>query len=110
VVSLMASLYVLALFSQREGAVPRVILEAMAMGVVVVAADLGGIVEAIEDGVDGLIVPAGDNAAFESAVRSLLSSPSRFTALSARAQSSVTRFDRAAQIDAFCREVVALAS
>jgi glycosyltransferase involved in cell wall biosynthesis len=39
---------------------PVVLCEAMAAGVPVVASDLGGLGECIEDGVDGLLVPPGD--------------------------------------------------
>jgi glycosyltransferase involved in cell wall biosynthesis len=39
---------------------PVVLGEAMAAGVPVVASDLGGLGECIEDGVDGLLVPPGD--------------------------------------------------
>ena len=42
---------------------PMVLLEAMAAGVPVVAADVEGVAEAIRHGQDGVIVPAGDHQA-----------------------------------------------
>jgi glycosyltransferase involved in cell wall biosynthesis len=64
---LLAALDVLVLPSRREGS-PLVTLEAMARGVPVVASDIDGIAEQVTDGVDGLVVPAGDAAALAAAV------------------------------------------
>jgi glycosyltransferase involved in cell wall biosynthesis len=49
-----------------------VLLEALAHGVPVVAADLGGITDIVENGVTGLLVPHGDPAALDAAIRRLL--------------------------------------
>ena len=46
--------------SYTEG-LPNVILEACAASVPIVATDVGGTAEVIEDGVSGLLVPAGDS-------------------------------------------------
>jgi glycosyltransferase involved in cell wall biosynthesis len=45
--------------SSREG-FSNALLEAMASGLAIVATDVGGNVEAVRDGLDGRIVPAGD--------------------------------------------------
>jgi len=50
----------------------RVAIEAMAIGVPVVASDAGGLKEIIEPGVSGVIVPTGNSAAVAEAVVRLL--------------------------------------
>jgi glycosyltransferase involved in cell wall biosynthesis len=62
---------VLVLPSEREG-MPRVVLEAAAMGVPSVVADARGSREAIEDGRSGLLVPLGDVRAIASAILKIL--------------------------------------
>ncbi|MDE2028380.1 MAG: glycosyltransferase [Candidatus Omnitrophica bacterium] len=68
---ILRSLDIFALSSLTEG-VPLTILEAMASGVPVVATNVGGNGEIIENNVTGLLVPAGDAGAFEKALRRLL--------------------------------------
>lgn len=63
------------------------ILEAMFFACPSVATNVGGIPEVIEDGVTGLLTPAGDVEAVCRAVESLLSNPARRTALGQSAQS-----------------------
>jgi glycosyltransferase involved in cell wall biosynthesis len=58
--------------SRREG-YGMVAREAMAYGRPVVASEVGGLVDAVEDGVTGLLVPARDVEAIRSAVARLLS-------------------------------------
>ena len=60
--------------SDEEG-LPGAVLEAMAMGLPVVATDVGGTREAVNDGVTGLLVPARDAAALTAAVTRLLDDP-----------------------------------
>lgn len=50
----------------------RACLEAMAMGIPAVVSDNGGMPDAVEDGVTGFVVPAGDLEAMSSAVLRLL--------------------------------------
>jgi glycosyltransferase involved in cell wall biosynthesis len=68
----LAAVDVLAVPSYDEG-LPRVVLEAMAMRVPVVASKVGGIPEAVQDGRTGLLVPPGDQGALATALERVLS-------------------------------------
>ncbi len=65
----MADLFVLP--SYTEGS-PNVLLEAMAAKVPVVATNVGGVPELVQDGVSAILVRAGDEAALASAIRGLM--------------------------------------
>jgi glycosyltransferase involved in cell wall biosynthesis len=54
---------------------PRTIIEAMTLGIPVVATSVGGVPSLVEDGRTGLLVPAGDAAALGSALGRLVRSP-----------------------------------
>ena len=60
--------------SSRSEAFPRSILEAMRAGLPVVATDVGGVGEAVTDGVSGRLVPPGSPHALASALRELVES------------------------------------
>ena len=55
-----------------DAALPMSLLEAMGAGVPVVAAAVGGIPEAIVDGVNGFLVPPGDSASLARVLRKVL--------------------------------------
>jgi len=55
----------------------------MAAGLPVVATDVGGNAEAVEDGVSGIIVPPEDPPALAKAIADLLSDPARAQAMGA---------------------------
>ncbi|HET7568460.1 MAG TPA: glycosyltransferase family 4 protein [Gaiellaceae bacterium] len=58
-----------------------VVVEGMAAGLPVVAADAGGPAETVEDGVAGILYPPGDAAALAAALRDLAGDPERRRAL-----------------------------
>lgn len=55
----------------RRDALGLVAIEALACGIPVVASRVGGLVETVDDGVTGLLIPPGDPAAVVEALRSL---------------------------------------
>jgi glycosyltransferase involved in cell wall biosynthesis len=71
---LVGALDVFVLPSLSEG-LPMAVLEAMALGRPVVATRVGGVPEAVEDGVTGLLVPPSDPAAMAAAILKLLRDP-----------------------------------
>jgi L-malate glycosyltransferase len=71
----------------------NVLLESMAAGVPVVATRVGGTPEAIEDGVNGLLVPPADSNALANAISEVLAHPVLAARLGhAARQSATTRF------------------
>lgn len=84
VADLMEACDVFVLSSVREG-LPITLLEAMRAGRAAVVTRVGGMPEAIEDGVSGRIVPAGDPRALADALAGLLADPARRAAMGAAA-------------------------
>jgi len=94
---------VVAVPSRREG-YGMVAREAMAHGRAVVAADVGGLRDAIDDGVDGVLVPPRDVAALRAALERLLGDPELRSRLGAAARAKAEReWSRAAMADALLR-------
>ena len=67
VLRMMSALDVFCLSSDHEG-LPVAVMEAKALGLPIVSTSVGGIPAAVTDGVDGLLVPPGDQAALASAL------------------------------------------
>lgn len=65
----------------RPDPLPTVVLEAMALGLPVVATAVGGIPEMVAHTQTGLLVPPGDVPALEAAMRSLVADPARARAM-----------------------------
>lgn len=82
-----------ALASLHEG-LPVAVMEAFALGVPVVATRVGGLVEAVTDGVNGILVPPADPVALADALGALVE-PSRRERLAAGARWSGERFSSA---------------
>jgi len=77
-----------------QDGIPTVILEALAMGLPVVATDVSGIAEAVIPGETGLLVQPGDAPALADAIRDLLSDRALVGALSRRGRELAEhRFD-----------------
>lgn len=74
----------------RDG-LPTVLLEAMALGLPVVASDVTGIPELVRDGETGLIAPAGDPMALASALERALADAALRGRLSAAGRAMVAR-------------------
>ena len=71
----LAKAQIFILLSRREG-FPRSILEAMRAGLPVIASQVGGIAEAVDQGASGFLLPANDyGGALQASLESLLVSP-----------------------------------
>ncbi|HET9370033.1 MAG TPA: glycosyltransferase family 4 protein, partial [Vicinamibacterales bacterium] len=70
---------------------PNVALEALASATPVVGTTAGGLPQAIEDGVNGRLVPERDAAALASAIGTLLAQPVRAREIGLRARARVER-------------------
>jgi glycosyltransferase involved in cell wall biosynthesis len=68
-------------------------LEAMSCGVPVVATNIGGLPELIEDGTSGYLCPLNDVDAFTDRIRSILANESTLTTMSAAARLRAEHFD-----------------
>ena len=71
------------LVSRWEG-FPRTILEAMRAGLPVVASDVGGVREAVVDGVTGFVVPRGNGQQLAHCIRRLIDDPSLRTEMGSK--------------------------
>jgi glycosyltransferase involved in cell wall biosynthesis len=93
---------VVAVPSRREG-YGVVARQAMAWGRPVVASAVGGLTDAVEDGVTGLLVPPGDVAALRAAIERLLGDPALRARLGAAGRERAPRFGAAtaALVDAY---------
>lgn len=81
----------------------RVILEGMALGKPVVAADAGGVPEIIEDGKSGWLVPPGDVDALAARLRRILSEPAEAASVACCGEARAhRRFALARQVSEMC--------
>ncbi len=83
---------------------PNVLLEAMSSGKAIVASDVAGVPDVLDDGVHGLVVPERDPAALARAICDLLHDPARAAAMGTaareRIQHDLTWAHTAARFDA----------
>ena len=101
---LLASSHVFALSTNYEG-FPISILEAMRAALPVVSTDVGGVREAITDGVSGFLIPKGNPAVFQQRLSELASNP----ALRVRLGTAARReFEDRFQLAAMVRRTLAV--
>ncbi len=81
---------------------PNSLLEAMALGLPVVASAVDGVPEVVRDDRNGILVPPGKPAALAAALRKLLDEPARRTALGQAAQATISeRFTLRRMLDEY---------
>lgn len=110
--SVLAASDVLVLPSFREGT-PRVITEAMASGLPVIATNIAGIPEQVADGESGYLIPTGDPDALADRLGTLLESPELRTEMGNRGRQRVQKFsaDRMlSELDSLYQRVLSTSS
>lgn len=106
---LMAAMDIFALSSLWEG-LPRVLPQAMATGLPIVATAIDGSCEAIDEGVNGLLTPPGDPHALAQGVIRLLGDPALARRMGEAGRARAAEFDvrvMVAQIDGLYRALLA---
>jgi glycosyltransferase involved in cell wall biosynthesis len=103
--NLLASLDVLVLPSFAHEGVPQIILQAQAMARAVVATTVGGIPEAVTDGVNGLLVAPRDPAALAEKIALLLADPALRARLGAAGRAN---FEQEHRLDTMGERLLAL--
>jgi glycosyltransferase involved in cell wall biosynthesis len=71
---------------------PHTVVEALAVGTPVLAMEAGGVAEVVRDGVNGLLVPAGDTPALAAAVQRYFADPALRERLRGQAAASVAHY------------------
>lgn len=110
-VRVMAGFDVFTLASLHEG-LPVALMDALVLGLPIVATAVGGIPEAVTPGREGLLVPPGDPAALAAAWHELADAPDRRHQMGERAAARGAGFDirrAAARLEAIYEEVAARA-
>jgi glycosyltransferase involved in cell wall biosynthesis len=84
-------------FPSRTEAFPNGLIEGMAAGLPVVASGVGGMLELVDNGCNGILVPPGDEHALASSLLAVMQDETRASELGAAARQSIERrysFDR----------------
>lgn len=100
--SLMASLDVIVHCSTAPEPYSRAVAEAMALKIPVISVRSGGILEMIDDGVEGLLVPPGDPSALSRAMIELLGQPALRRRL---ARAAAVRIERHFRLEPTVRRI-----
>jgi glycosyltransferase involved in cell wall biosynthesis len=107
-VRVLAACDVFTMASDNEG-LPVAVMEALALGLPVAATAVGGIPEAVTDGVEGLLVPPKDPEALADAIATITGDDALRTAMGHAARRASERFDiriATRRIEALYRELV----
>ena len=91
---LLAAFDVFALSSRTEG-LPLALLEAMSVGLPIVATAVGGVPDVVRDGWSGRLVPSGDETALREVLTQLRSDPTAAAEMGRRAREDSRRFSAA---------------
>lgn len=84
---------------------PIVVLEAQAMGVPVMGADLGGIAERVRDGIDGWLLPFDNPLAWAAAMQRIAADPGEVAMRAANSARTRSDSDIAIEMAALYGEV-----
>ena len=98
---------VLAVPSRYMETGPIVVQEARALGIPVMGADLGGISERVEDGVDGWLLPFDDPQPWADAIREAATDRAKLARLSANMRRKRSQDDVASEMAALYRQILA---
>lgn len=107
-VRVLAACDIFTMASDNEG-LPVALMEALALGLPVAATAVGGIPEAVTDGVEGLLVPPKRPGALADAIMAITDDGDRRAAMAAAARIAGARFDirfAVARIEAIYRELM----
>jgi len=86
--------------SRAEG-LPVTGVQGLAMGLAIVASDIGGFKDVVETGVNGVLVPPTEPGGYAQALRDLLSHPQRLRAYRAASREIAERFELSRVIPAY---------
>lgn len=96
--ALMAGCDIFVLASTYEG-LPHVVLEAMSLGLPVIATSAGGIPELVQDGKTGILIEGGDAEALRAAVLQLIASPKLLQQMKNKAQLEAKTFSLSRMVE-----------
>lgn len=103
----LADIDVLAVPSRYMETGPIVVQEARALGIPVMGADLGGISERIDHGVDGWLLPFDDPQPWADAIREAVTDRAKLARLSANMRRKRSQDDVASEMSALYRQILA---
>lgn len=86
--------------SRTEG-LPVTGVQGLAMGLAVVASDIGGFKDVVEPGVNGMLIPPDQPSGFAQALRSLLTTPGQLLAFRHASRAMAERFELSRVIPAY---------